>query len=258
MCEIYALCARRPVVANAHLRLFFADSVSNPHGWGLFWRKGRECLLHKEPLRAVDSSYLASLLEEPIRSCGLVAHIRNATCGVLSYENCHPFLLEDRCGATWAIAHNGTILDEGLTKGYAARAAGDTDSERAALFLVDQVNEAIRHKGSALLWEERFEVLAKAVTDLSRNNKLNLIIDDGECTYVHTNTKESTLYVRADDDASFFCTRPLEEGDGWVSVPKMRLICYRDGHMLREGDAHGHAMDEAAYLRSLRERNLIG
>lgn len=256
MCEIYAINSLRPVAANAHLRLFFEDSVFHPHGWGLFWRQGDECFLHKEQLRAVDSRYLDYLLKEPIRSSHVIAHIRNATMGVLSYNNCHPFHLWDEAGESWAIAHNGTILDDRLTDGYGAYAAGDTDSEQVALYLIDQIDEAIQVKGAPLTWGERFVVLARAVAELSRNNKLNLAIDDGDCTYVHTNTREPTLFARTAGKASFFCTRPLEEGDGWAALPRGRLICYRNGRMLRIGSAHDHIIDEAAYMRTLRIQGL--
>lgn len=251
MCELYAINSLRPVRANDHLRVFFRDSVCHPHGWGLSWREDAHVYLHKEELRAIDSSYLRYVLEEPVRAAHVVAHIRNATMGNLTYNNCHPFLRSDVTGCSWVIAHNGTILDNRLTSGYEAYAAGDTDSEQVVIYLVDELDDVAERKGAPLTFGERFVVLSHAVEELAQANKLNLVIDDGEYTYVHTNTVEPTLYVRTSGGTAFFCTRPLDDGDGWVPLPQNRLIAYRDGRMERMGARHDHSIDEAAYFRAI-------
>ena len=258
MCELYAINSRRPVRANDHLRLFYQDSVQHPHGWGLSWREGDRIFLHKEELRAIDSSYLSYLLEEPIRAARVVAHIRNATMGTLTYNNCHPFMREDLSGRRWVIAHNGTIIDTRLIDGYGALAAGDTDSEQVVIYLVDQIDEVVERKGGPLTFGERFVVLARAVEVLSAHNKLNLVIDDGEYTYVHTNTVEPTLYVRTKGTTAFFCTRPLDDADDWQELPHNRLIAYQDGRMARIGARHDYSIDEAAYFASLAGINPAG
>ena len=255
MCELFAISARQPVRANDHLRVFYQDSVWHPHGWGLSWREGTRVYLHKEPVRAIDSDYLRELLEQPICSTNVVAHIRNATMGRLTYHNSHPFLLKDRSGRAWTIAHNGTMLDARLVERYKVRAEGDTDSEQVALYLVDKIDDAIAKKGEALSFDERFEVLAREVEALSRgerlNNKLNLLMDDGTYTYLHTNTVNPTLYARTSGDAAFFCTRPLPDGDGWREVPANRLLAYRNGQPARTASRHEYSIDEEAYLQSI-------
>ena len=251
MCELFAINSLRPMRANDHLRTFYQDSVQHPHGWGLAWREGKRVFLHKEELRAIDSSYLRYVLEEPIRSSNVVAHIRNATKGVLTYNNCHPFMRRDISGRRWLIAHNGTILDDRLTSGYEAYAAGDTDSEQVVIYLVDKLDDVIERKGGPLTFGERFVILSHAVEELSAHNKLNLVIDDGEYTYVHCNTVESTLYMRTSGGTAFFCTRPLDDGAAWAPLPQNRLIAYSDGRMKRMGARHDHSIDEAAYFRAI-------
>lgn len=255
MCELYAINSRRPVRANDHLRLFYMDSVWHPHGWGLSWREDGRVRLHKEPVRAIDSSYLSELLEQPISSTNVVAHIRNATMGRLTYQNSHPFLLNDRSGRNWVIAHNGTMLDAHLVEGCRARAEGDTDSEQVALYLVGKIDDALAQKGDDLSFDERFEVLAREVEALSRgdglNNKLNLLIDDGAYIYLHTNTVSPTLYVHTDGDAAFFCTQPLSDGGDWQEVPTNRLVAYRDGQLARMASRHEHSIDDEAYLQGI-------
>lgn len=251
MCELYGINSAAPVRANECLRVFYRDSVEHPHGWGLAWREGDAAFLHKEPVRAIDSPALSRLLAEPICSAHLLAHIRYATMGTMSCENSHPFLRDDLFGRQWVIAHNGTILDARLIDGYGALAAGDTDSEQVVIFLVDRLDELAQRTGAPLTFGERFVALSHAVEELSRANKLNLIIDDGEYSYVHTNTLNHTLFVRIEGDAAHFCTRPIEDGLGWEPLPQNRLIAYRDGRMVRMGARHGFSIDEEAYLRGV-------
>lgn len=252
MCELCAINSLKPVRANEYLRTFFQDSVAHPHGWGLSWRDGQQVFLHKEELRAIDSSYLSRLLDEPICTSRVVAHIRNATIGTLKYNNCHPFRRTDQSGTEWVIAHNGTLLDSRLIDGYGAFALGDTDSEQLVICLIDKLDELIERKGAPLTFGERFVVLAHAIEELSCHNKLNLVLDDGEYTYLHTNTQNPTLYVRVDGDTAYFCTRALTDDEGWVSLPSCRLIAYRNGRMERIGARHGFSIDEEAYLREIR------
>lgn len=251
MCELFGIDARYTMRANAQLRTFFEDSPYHPHGWGLAWHEGATTQLHKEPLTAVDSNYLSHLLDEPIRCERLIAHIRNATRGATTYQNCHPFLSTDVSGRRWIIAHNGTILNDGLLTGYDQWIEGTTDSEQVMRFLVDLIEEATTRIGRSLDFGERFVVLSGAMERLSDFNKLNLLIDDDEYTYVHTNTVQDTLFVRQTASAAIFCTRPLEGFDGWQPVPHCRLVAYKHGHMERIAPSHGHAFDNDVYLRML-------
>ena len=229
MCEILAVNAARSVRANDHLHEFFPDSVWHPHGWGLAWRDGGKVRLHKEPVRAIDSELLARLLEADICSSMLVAHIRNATRGAMAYENCHPFLVGDATGRTWIVAHNGTVLSDALIEPFRAVQEGTTDSERLALFLMSRIDEAVATKGGSLSPDERFTVLDKAIVDLAPGNKLNLVLDDGELTYVHTNTSRASLYHRLGAGQALLCSRPI--GDGWQPIPSCQLVAYRDGEV---------------------------
>ena len=251
MCEILAINSKHVLRANRMLREFFSDSPFHPHGWGLAWYEHDRFALHKEPLTAVDSNFLSCLLDEPIRANRIIAHIRNATRGVMSFENCHPFVGTDMLGDQWVIAHNGTIFNDGLLSGYDQWIAGTTDSEQVVLFLLDLIDTAIQRIGRRLSFDERFVVLSRAMNTLSDFNKLNLAIDDGEYTYVHTNTQSPTLFVRQTASAAFLCTRPLSTGEGWKPVSQCRLVAYREGRMVRMGPSHGHTFDDNLYLRML-------
>jgi len=254
MCEILAVNAAQPIDAAPHLREFFPDSVWHPNGWGLAWREGSVVRLFKEPVRAIDSELLPRLLDGEIEASLLVAHIRNATRGAMTFENCHPFVLADVTGHTWVIAHNGTVLSDALVEPYRGDQQGDTDSERVALFLVDRINRTTARKGGSLDAIERFSVIDAAMVDLAPGNKLNLVVDDGELTYAHTNTDQPTLYELRSPGLTLLCTRPLGNG-AWAPVPGCQLVAYRDGELALAGTSHGQSFDNELYaLIIARER----
>ena len=63
--------------------------------------------------------------------------------------------------------------------------------------------------GGDLGFDTRFQALSEAIAQISNLNRLNLIIDDGEYTYVHTNTNVDTLHFRQlSADAIVFSTTP--------------------------------------------------
>jgi glutamine amidotransferase len=239
------------VSANARLREFFSHGKRHPHGWGLAWHDQHGWQVYKESLPSVDSNYLRYVLEEPMRITQLIGHIRYATKGVVSIDNCHPFVGTDETGAEWVIAHNGTIINTALIQGYEEIEVGQTDSEQVVLFLLDLLDAAAIRNGGSLDFSERFVILSHAVASLSASNKLNLVMSDGAYTYVHTNTVEPTLYVRTSGETAVFCTRPLDDGEVWEPLPQNRLIAYRDGRMQRMGARHDHSIDEASYFASI-------
>lgn len=249
MCEIFALDSRRIVRANTRLAEFFRDSPWNPHGWGVAWYDEMGTLrVSKEPLCASDSDYLEYCLEEPVRTGRLIAHIRNATRGETTFDNCHPFRAKDASGRTWVIAHNGTILNTRMIAGYEEWIVGDTDSEQVTLMLMDRINAAIAKRGK-LSFDERFDVLYETVAELSEENKVNLAIDDGEYLYMHTNTTEHTMYFLAQGGTTYFSSRPLSEAEPWTPLSHCRLIAYRNGSIARASHAHDNSFDDAVYLR---------
>ncbi len=245
MCEILAVNAAQPLDPVPYLREFFPDSVWHPNGWGLAQREGMAVRLVKEPVRAIDSTLLPQLLEDDLSTTRLVAHIRNATRGAMTYENCHPFVLADVTGRTWVIAHNGTVLSDALVEPYRGDQQGDTDSERVALFLVDRINRTATRKGGALDASERFSALDEAMVDLAPGNKLNLVVDDGELTYAHTNTDQPTLFERRSPGQALICTRAI--GCDWTPVPSCQLIAYQNGDVAHTGTAHGSSFDNELY-----------
>lgn len=257
MCELFAVNASKPVEVNRYLAEFYSHSHQHPDGWGICWRdesggqRGASAPIvrYREPVPAYTSSFLPQLLERPIAARRLEAHIRRATGTPRITDNCHPFVGSDMSGREWTLIHNGILFNEELLAGYDRVEHGDTDSERTMLFLLDVLDEATLRNGGELDFGGRFEALAGALSQISNLNRLNLIIDDGDYTYVHTNTSEDTLSFRQlGPDAIVFSTQPLggaQEADQWRPVPRNRLIAYRDGRLVRTSVPHGYVFCEA-------------
>lgn len=240
VCELFAVSAAAPVDVSRYLHCFFQHSVRHPHGWGVSWQDRDKVVLHKEPVRAIDSAFARELVSHPVTHAHLLAHIRLATCGRSSYENCHPFVHTDYDGLEWMMVHNGTIFNDALITGYDRHETGDTDSERIILFLTDLLNTAELRYGNTLDFEGRFEALNNAIVRLSNGNKLNIILDDGENLYVHTNTMSHTLYMKRESGATLFSTQALDDSTLWQPVPTAQLQVYRAGELVRQAPAHSN------------------
>lgn len=237
MCEIFGYCSRNGGIINEYLKTFYSHSNEHPHGWGLACLDGNEAMIEKEPIQATKSNYLKERLTQPIQTKNVFAHIRYATIGNVEYRNCHPYTKKDNRGRRWTEIHNGTIFDYAPLYKYVKLQEGDTDSERILLYLVDKINQAEKENKN-LNGRERFTIIDCIISNMAKGNKLNMIIDDGEYMYVHTNYKDSLYYLEKEKQI-FFSTQPLS-GEDWKPVPFTRLLAYKNGELVFEGTNHGN------------------
>lgn len=231
MCMLFAVSSKSNFAANAYLKLFYANSPQHPHGYGLAYLRGGKMIVKKEPTQASKSTALSEILSKPLRSKLILAHIRYATIGNVDPKNCHPFWGSDSAYNQWTLMHNGTIFDYPPLSPYIRKQKGETDSERVFLYLMDEINRNI-----ALPFDEKFDMLSRAVTDMAANNKLNLIFTDGEYLFVHSNLKETLFYLEQ-ESAIIFATAPLDGGK-WRQVPFCTLLAYKDGELVKSGKPH--------------------
>ncbi|MBQ8647094.1 MAG: class II glutamine amidotransferase [Oscillospiraceae bacterium] len=243
MCEMFGVSSVERIEVNDLLREFFSHSQKHGNGWGMAVFRGDHASLEKEPVQAACSSYLKERLRNPILVRSMVAHIRLATVGATEYINCHPFVRRDNYGRGWTLAHNGTIFSYPAHEAYRDQQEGQTDSERILYYIVDRVNERQVELGRGLTDAERFALLDELVADMSRGNKLNLLIWDGELLYAHTNYGRS-LYCSQRGDTLLLATTPLD-GGAWEEHPFTALCAYRDGRREFEGASHGNEYSRA-------------
>ncbi len=236
MCEVFGVTANRKVQLNHSLKEFFSHGNVQPNGWGIATFDRRNVSIEKEPIRADRSTYLKSKLRTKICASNMFAHIRRATIGEESYDNTHPFAVMDSSGRNWTLMHNGSIFDAPELKKYQHYQMGTTDSERILLYVVDRINKAIKSSSGNLADMGKYRLIESIVEELSFENKLNLLLFDGENMYVHKNA-ENTMYAKEERGAVYFSTQPLDNGK-WLEVEQNRLLVYRNGELVYTGNQH--------------------
>lgn len=234
MCEIFGVSSDHGLILNQYLKAFCSHSSEHPDGWGFVALKGNRISLVKEAEKASDSRLFTAVLESEIKASAALAHIRYATVGNVEYDNCHPFTARTVNGRRLTLVHNGTIFEYDPLYPYIKRQSGDTDSERILMYLTDLLSHEEERLGGDLPAKERFRLFEKEITAMSRRNKLNLMLYDGECLYVHTNFRD-TMYMLKKEGAVLAATSPLSEED-WKPVPFLTVLAFRNGSLLFEGE----------------------
>ena len=238
MCELFGFSSSREEELNDYLKTFYSHCEEHPHGWGLAILDADKFNVRKEPVKARSSVMLGNILLNPIEAKNVLAHIRLATIGDLEFYNCHPFVKKDNSGRRWTLIHNGTVFDSQDLCKYSTIEEGETDSERILLAIIDHINNYEEHKGKSLNLKERFEVVSNLIGDLSHNNKLNLIVHDGEQMYIHTNLKDSLYYLEG-ENSILVSTKALDFKD-WKEVPINTVFSFINGELLFESKPHSN------------------
>ena len=242
MCELFGVSAPEKIHINELLERFFAHGTEHPHGWGLAFFEQGNVAIEKQPEASYKSVYLKQRLRVKIEADQMFAHIRLATKGSTDYENCHPFSIRDRYGRAWTMIHNGTIFESEVLKHYVRIQHGGTDSERILLYIVDCINRAADEAGRALDAAGRFAVIDRVMDAITPENKVNILLYDGELFYAHTNLKDS-LYISKKGRAAVFSTRPLDFSH-WEPLPLNTLQAYDAGTLVYTGTDHGNEFFE--------------
>ena len=251
MCEIFCFNSNTPKQVNECLQCFYNHSEEHPDGWGLANMQSDEFVIDKEPVKASCSEHLKNILSNPVIGKNVFAHIRLATVGEIISPNCHPFTEADGNNRSWMLIHNGTIFDYPELDAYKDKETGDTDSERILLYIIDKVDEFERNKGALSTIKERFHLLNQIVRGLSKNNKLNLMIYDGDLTYIHSNMRNSLYYLK-NEEGFLVASTPLTDDENWLPVELNKLFGLIDGKIIFESEEH-----ENEYILTEEHQNAI-
>ncbi|MEQ1658107.1 MAG: class II glutamine amidotransferase [Hylemonella sp.] len=153
-------------------------------GWGIafFEDKG---LRHFVDHQSAAGSPVAELIRHyPIKSRNVISHIRKATQGAVTLENCHPFVRE-LWGRYWVFAHNGDLKDYQPRLHGSFRPVGHTDSERAFCWLLQ---ELAKSHASVPPIAELTLTLRELVPQIARHGTFNFLLSNGEALWAHAST----------------------------------------------------------------------
>lgn len=241
MCELFGVSSPEKLELNELLFTFFSHGREHPNGWGMAFFYGNAVSLEKQPEASHKSVYLKQRLQFKVEADNMIAHIRLATRGNIGYENTHPFVMRDDSNRTWTLAHNGTVFDCDALNPFTRVQQGQTDSERILAYIVNRVNLELETK-KQLSGRERCELLNEILCEITPENKVNLLLFDGELMYVHTNYQNS-LYSRRKGEAVVIATRPLDHYV-WDRIPMNTLLAYQSGQQVYTGVNHGNEFFE--------------
>ncbi|MDX2097202.1 MAG: class II glutamine amidotransferase [Leptolyngbyaceae cyanobacterium bins.59] len=217
-------------------------------GWGIAFFEGMGCRVFLDPNPSVISPIAALVQNYPIRSTHVIAHIRKATFGDVSLENCHPFQRE-LWGRYWVFAHNGDLHDfEPENQGF-YRPVGKTDSERAFCLILNTLRHSFSETQPPL--KQLYPVLEEVTRTIARHGTFNYLLSNGEYFFAHCSTKLTYIVRQApfaaahliDEDVTVdfqelttphdrvavIATVPLTDNEVWTPIQPGELLVFQDG-----------------------------
>ena len=190
MCRLYGFRATEPTKVECTLvhaqnaLMVQSQRDDHSHGWGIATYDGHRPRIERQAWAAYHGEHFKRAAAR-VHSRTVLAHVRDATVGLPSIENTHPFT-----DGTWTFAHNGTIprfselrerLLEAIAPEHRLAIAGSTDSEHVFRLLL-----TLRDREPAL---PPMEIVRRGIHRIAawcRNMNtleslgLNLLLTDGE------------------------------------------------------------------------------
>lgn len=260
MCELLGMSANVPTdICFSFAGLLERGGRTGPHkdGWGITFYEGKGCRGFKDPLPSCDSEIAKLVKSYPMKSKSVIAHIRQANRGGVNLENTHPFVRQ-LWGRNWCFAHNGQLSDykQALPVKHHIP-IGNTDSERAFCWILDQLYE--RYRSAPTRQAPVFRFIARLAARLSGLGVFNMLITDGVyqlafCSnHLHWLTRRApfgnaTLVdsdwvidfkqeTTPDDVVSVIATKPLTSDEQWCALEKGEYVLFKHGELVDTGAA---------------------
>jgi glutamine amidotransferase len=217
-------------------------------GWGIAFFEGNGVRHFVDYQAAIESPIAELIRRVPIKSKNVIAHIRKATQGSVALENCHPFVRE-LWGRYFVFAHNGDLKNftPELTGAY--QPVGDTDSERAFCYLLQQLRAHFGEQAPALPALTRF--IRALSEEIATHGTFNMMLSDGSALFAHCSTNlhyivrqfpfaEAILsdeemkvdfseVTTPNDRVAIIVTEPLTANEKWSSFASGELKVFIDG-----------------------------
>jgi glutamine amidotransferase len=263
MCQLLGMNSRLPASLTLSFTGFSQRGGCTDHhadGWGIAFFESEEAT-PDQPGKGVryfvdkqgaSTSPIASMLRTyPIKSHNVVAHVRKATIGAISLENCHPFVRE-LWGRYWVFAHNGDLKDYRPALHGSFRPVGNTDSELAFCWLLQELAKS--HAGVPDVAELTC-TLAELVPQIAKHGTFNFLLSNGQALWAHASTqlhyvlrqhpftevrlKDEDVSVDLadlngpDDRLAIVVTEPLTTNEDWIAMKSGELQVFVDGTVAR-------------------------
>jgi glutamine amidotransferase len=247
MCQLLGMNANTPTDVMFSFTGLATRAHEHKDGFGIAFFEGKGLRLFVDHHSAKESPIAELVKRYPIKSGNVIAHIRKATQGHTALQNCHPFMRE-LWGLYWVFAHNGDLKDFHPRLHAAFRPVGDTDSERAFCWLMQELAKA--HAAMPSI-EELSRTLGELVPQLAAHGTFNMLLSNGQALWAHCSTSLQYLVrqypfrparlqdedlsvdfasvTTPDDRVAVVATEPLTCDEQWTAMAAGELRVFVDG-----------------------------
>ena len=247
MCQLLGMNANTPTDVVFSFTGFSTRAEEHKDGFGIAFFEGLGVRVLVDAQSARTSPVAEMVRRFPIKSRHIVAHIRKATQGRVALENTHPFMRE-LWGRYWIFAHNGDLPNYRPRLHAAFQPVGETDSERAFCWLMQELAKAHAGVPTVLELTRTLRELAPAI---AAHGSFNFMLSNGEALWAHCSTKLHHVvrqhpFTRAslqDDDVTVdfadvtsprdrvavVVTEPLTRDETWTAFAPGEIKVFVDG-----------------------------
>ena len=255
MCQLLGMNANTPTDVTFSFTGFAqraGGTADHTDGWGIAFFEGRGLRHFVDHERAIDSPVAELIRRYPIKSRNVIAHIRKATQGVVSLENCHPFVRE-LWGRYWVFAHNGDLKDFRPRLHAHFHPVGSTDSEHVFCWLMQELSKS--HAGMPRI-EELTLTLRELAARIAPHGTFNFLLSNGQALWAHASTSlyyierrhpfsqaqlcdedmqvDFSALTTPKDKVAVVVTAPLTTNEEWTAFQSGEMRVFVDGECLAE------------------------
>ncbi|OTG69851.1 class II glutamine amidotransferase [Acinetobacter sp. ANC 4169] len=260
MCQLLGMNCATPTDVTFSFRGFSQRAgITSDHcdGFGIAFFEDKACRLFVDNQSAVESPIAELIRNYPIKSRNVIAHIRKATQGKINLENSHPFSRE-LWGRQWIFAHNGDLHDFNPTLSGRFTPVGNTDSERAFCYLLDQLVLKFGYHEPKL--DQIFDLLAEISPRIAEHGTFNFCLSNGQALFSYAITKlhwlvreypfkpaqlidldvevDFSQVTTPEDRVAVITTEPLTQNETWTAFVPGEMILFQDGRPVRKQQTH--------------------
>ena len=253
MCQLLGMNCNVPTDVTFSFTGFAQRGGRTDHhsdGWGIAFFEDKGLRHFVDHQAAVDSPVAELIRRYPIKSRNVIAHIRKATQGVVSLQNCHPFVRE-LWGRNWVFAHNGDLKNFAPKLHAHYQPIGTTDSEQAFCWIMQELWKSHAALPSV---PELTHTLRELAARIAPHGTFNFLLSNGEALWAHATT--NLCYVERrhpfaqaqlsdedlkvdfaqettpNDKVAIIVTAPLTENEQWTHFKTGELRVFVHGECI--------------------------
>jgi predicted glutamine amidotransferase len=251
MCQLLGMNANTPTDVCFSFAGLATRADEHKDGFGIAFFEDRGLRYFVDHHSARVSPVAELVKHYPIKSDNVIAHIRKATQGRVALENTHPFVRE-LWGRYWVFAHNGDLKHFEPRLHAAFRPVGDTDSERAFCWLMQELAKA--HASMPSIAELTL-TLSELLPRPAAHGNFNLLLSNGQALWAHCNSRlhyverahpfgratladddvtvDFTALTTARDRVAVIATEPMTSDEDWAPMAAGALHTFEAGRLMR-------------------------